>query len=165
MSSARSAPGVRTFLTGRANMRTGHPGTPPTWWRSRPGVICRRNHFALTPGCLWCGGRAAHAQSRSIGLVVVTPFVADDVQLPQLHRRAAAGRPPARVHHHPAPVADIRLFKYDDLRLWVTDGKAKLAAPPWPSAAAEMPASTCSTPRQASQLAPQKQSTESADTR
>jgi len=29
------------------------------------------------------------------------------------------------VHHHPTPVADIRLFKYDDLRLWVTDGKGK----------------------------------------
>jgi len=27
---------------------------------------------------------------------------------------AAAGRPPAGVHHHPTPVADIRLFKYDD---------------------------------------------------
>src|SRR6185437_6024211 len=92
MSSARSAPGVRTFLTGRANTRTGHPGTPPTWWRSRPGVICRRNQFAPTPGCRWCGGRAAHAQSRSIGIVVVTRFVADDVQLPQLHRR---GRRPA----------------------------------------------------------------------
>jgi len=68
---------------------------------------------------------------------------------------AAAGRPPAGVHHHPTPVADIRLFKYDDLRLWVTDGKANLAAPPWPSAAAEMPASTCSYATSGSQLAPQ----------
>jgi hypothetical protein len=61
---------------------------------------------------------------------------------------AAAGQPAAGVHHHLTPVAEIQLFKYDDLRLWVTDGKANPAAPPWPSAAAEMPASTCSTPRQ-----------------
>jgi hypothetical protein len=54
----------------------------------------------------------------------------------------------AGVHHHPTPDADIQLFKYDDLRLSVTDGKANPAAPPWPSAGAEMPESTCSTPRQ-----------------
>jgi catechol 2,3-dioxygenase-like lactoylglutathione lyase family enzyme len=34
-----------SFFTGRAKTRTGPPGMPPTWWRSRPGVICRRNRF------------------------------------------------------------------------------------------------------------------------
>ena len=37
---------------------------------------------------------------------------------------AATGQQPAGVHHYPTPVADIQLFKYDDFRLWVTDGKA-----------------------------------------
>jgi hypothetical protein len=60
-----------------------------------------------------------------------------------------AGQQPAGVHHYPTPVADIQLVKYDDFQLWVTDGEGNPAAvAPWPSAAAEMPASTCSTPRQ-----------------
>src|SRR4029077_10337437 len=45
----RSARGVRTCFTGRAKTRPGRPGTPPTWWRSRPAVICRRNHLAPIP--------------------------------------------------------------------------------------------------------------------
>ena len=35
--------GVRICFTGRARTRTGRLGMPPTWWRSRPGVICPRN--------------------------------------------------------------------------------------------------------------------------
>ena len=50
-SSTRSAPGGRTFCTGQAKTRTGPPGTPPTWWRSRPGRTCRRDDSGLARGC------------------------------------------------------------------------------------------------------------------
>ena len=42
-SSTKSAPDDRTFFTGRAKTTPGPPGTPPTWWQSSPGVICRPN--------------------------------------------------------------------------------------------------------------------------
>jgi len=32
------------------------------------------------------------------------------------------------VHHYPAPVTDIELFKYDDFKLWVTDSEGQPAA-------------------------------------
>ena len=48
-SSTRSARGGRIFFTGRAKTRTGPPGMPPIWWRSRPGAICRRDRILAHP--------------------------------------------------------------------------------------------------------------------
>ena len=49
--STRSARGGRTFSTGRVKTRAGPPGTPPTWWPSRPGRTCRRDRFRARRGC------------------------------------------------------------------------------------------------------------------
>ncbi len=70
MSSTRSARGVRIFSTGRAKTRTGPPGMPPTCWRSRPGVICRRDRCRAHPGRGWCrgrGGAPSYSNPRSAG--------------------------------------------------------------------------------------------------
>jgi catechol 2,3-dioxygenase-like lactoylglutathione lyase family enzyme len=37
------------LFTGQARTRTGPPGTPPTWWRSRPGRTCQRDQFRVRP--------------------------------------------------------------------------------------------------------------------
>ena len=47
--STRSARDGHTFYTGRAKMRTGPPGMPPIWRRSRPGLICRPDRFGPYP--------------------------------------------------------------------------------------------------------------------
>ena len=47
--STRSTRGGRTSSTGRSTWRTGLPGTPPTWWRSRQGRTCRPDRLNRLP--------------------------------------------------------------------------------------------------------------------
>ena len=44
--STSGAPRGRTSCTGPTKTRTGPPGTPPTWWPSRPGRTCLRDGVA-----------------------------------------------------------------------------------------------------------------------
>ncbi len=56
----RAGLGGRTFSTDQAKTRTGRPGTPPTWWRSRPGRTCPRDRLSArdpqlrVPRCETC---------------------------------------------------------------------------------------------------------------
>jgi hypothetical protein len=79
-------------------MRTGPPGTPPTWWRSRPGRTCPRDRFWVRPRVsrVQRPGQRGHRNGSSVRAADPTISAGP----------AAAG--PALMDRQPRPIHDNR---------------------------------------------------------